>query len=118
MCVPCRNCPRLYRIIVRVTYEHQDESYLVAVSLCGILNACAIEEGDVNKAIDAGLTEVFDARGMDVDDIFEGEYWDQFRHDMIFEVEHHSSRRYSLIDYPVFCGAPVWHAENQEDRAN
>ena len=100
-----------------LTYEHQDESYCVAVSLCGILNACAVEVANESQAIAAGLTMTFDARCKDVDWLFNSSYWSDFRHDMIFEVEHHTSRRLMLIDYPVFCGAPVWHAQTHEKRA-
>ncbi|MHA1339245.1 MAG: GxGYxYP domain-containing protein [Promethearchaeota archaeon] len=98
-------------------YQHKDESYLVAVSLCGILNACAIEEDDEDEAISIGLTKVFDARGKDCEWIFSSEYWSELRHDMVFEVEHHTNRRLFLIDYAVFCGAPVIHAETHSQRA-
>ncbi|MHA1819201.1 MAG: GxGYxYP domain-containing protein [Promethearchaeota archaeon] len=98
-------------------YKHKDESYLPAVSLCGVLNACAVEERDEAKAIAAGLTKVFDARGKNCSWIFNSSYWPQLRHDMVFEVEHHTNRRLFLIDYAVFCGAPVIHAQTQDQRA-
>ncbi len=100
-----------------LSYQHEDESYCVAVSLCGVLNACAVEESFVANAQAAGLSEVFDARGKDVAWLFNSSYFSQMRHDMIFEVEHHTSRRLHLVDYPVFCGAPVWHAQTHDQRA-
>lgn len=100
-----------------VTYDHQNESYCVAVSLCGIMNAIAVEVNDEAKAQAAGLTKKFDACDKNMDWLFTSEYWAQLRHDMIFEVEYHSERRWCLIDYPVFCGAPVWHAATHEKRA-
>ena len=59
-----------YLSVDTLVYEHKEGSYHAAVSLCGILNACAIEESDEDKAIAAGLTKVFDARGKDAEWIF------------------------------------------------
>ncbi|NMC05276.1 MAG: hypothetical protein GYA24_08700 [Candidatus Lokiarchaeota archaeon] len=100
-----------------LSYQHQDESYCVAVSLSGLMNACVVEESNVTAAQAAGLSQVFDARGKDVEWLFASTYFGQLRHDMIFEVEHHTSRRLHLIDYPVFCNAPVWHAQTHDQRA-
>jgi len=99
-------------------YElHIDSSYCVAVSMCGVLNAVAVEEEEENLAKSIGLNLIFDARGKSVNWIFESSNWQYFRHDMSFEVEFHSSRRYFLIDYAVFAGAAVWHASNRQERA-
>jgi hypothetical protein len=101
-----------------LNYKHKDESYCVAVSLCGIMNAIAVDEGDVAKATAAGLTQVYDARGKDCEWLFASDQFrDELRHDMIFEVEHHTDRRLRLIDYAVFCKAAVWHAETHAQRA-
>jgi hypothetical protein len=96
---------------------HTDESYCIAVSMCGVLNACAVEISDEQRAIELNLTKVFDARGLTMDYLFEDEVWNLFRHDMSFEVEHHTGRRFFLIDYPIFAQAPIWHAANAEKRA-
>lgn len=98
--------------------DHYDESYCVAVSMAGILNACVVEVQNETKIQSLGLTKVFDARNLSVSWIFNETNWNQFRHDLSFEVEHHSSRRFNLVDYAVFAGAPVWHARNLTDRAS
>ena len=100
-----------------LSYQHQDESFLVAASLAGIMNACMVEVSNESQAQALGLTMVFDALGKDVKWLFASDYFNQLRKDMIFEVEHHTSRRYFLIDYAIFCNAPVWHAQTHSERA-
>ncbi len=100
-----------------LSYQHKDESYLVAASLAGIMNACMVEETNKSQADALGLSLVFDARGKGVSWLFQSDYFNQLRKDMIFEVEHHTTRRFNLIDYAIFCNAPVWHAQTHSERA-
>ncbi|TFG19962.1 MAG: hypothetical protein EU530_04695 [Promethearchaeota archaeon] len=98
-------------------YKHVDESYVVAVSLASIFNAVAVAEQDVPKLQAAGITnEIMNVVGKDTEWLFNSTYFDMLRKDLVFEVEHHSSRRFFLIDYAVFAGAPVWHADSIEQR--
>ena len=99
-------------------YTHVDESYLVAVSLASIFNAVTVAEQDVPNIIAANITnEVMNVVGLDTEWLFNSSYFDMLRKDLVFEVEHHSSRKFHLIDYAVFTGAPVWHAETLDQRA-
>ena len=101
-----------------LNYKHVDESYVVAVSLSSIFNAVAVAEQDVPNVQVAGITnEIMNVVGKDTEWLFNSTYFDMLRNDLVFEVEHHSSRRFFLIDYAVFAGAPVWHAESIEQRA-
>jgi len=100
-----------------LNYKHEDESYLVAVSLASIFNAVAVAEQDIPHALAAGITnEIMNVVGKGTEWLFNSSYFDMLRKDLVFEVEHHSSRRFHLIDYAVFSGAPVWHAESIEQR--
>ena len=79
------------------------DSLSVAISLSGLLNAVVVQPENEQLALDAGLTMIFDTRGLDDLWLRSSEYFARLSRTVA--VEQPTSMAHKLVDYAVMAGA-------------
>ena len=83
--------------------DGENESVNVAISLCGILNAVAVQKSDEKLVKTEGLALVLDVTGKDEKWLRESEYFDKLNKKIA--VEQPMNMAPKLVDYAVMAGA-------------